>query len=92
LGGGVIYFFFVIRSYYLLSRTLQETRDYTRQVIASMAHGVVSIDTDGKVVSWNQQASSLLGMPAAARPARPARRFSILRKRASPGRSKTACP
>jgi two-component system, NtrC family, sensor histidine kinase HydH len=65
LGGGVIYFFFVIRSYYLLSRTLQETRDYTRQVIASMAHGVVSIDTDGKVVSWNQQASSLLGMPAA---------------------------
>jgi two-component system sensor histidine kinase HydH len=66
LGGGVIYFFIVIRSYYLLSRTLQETRDYTRQVIASMAHGVVSIDNDGKVVSFNQQALTLLGMPAAA--------------------------
>ena len=64
LGGGVIYFFIVIRSYYLLSRTLQETRDYTRQVIASMAQGVLSIDSGGKVVSWNQQASSLLGMPA----------------------------
>ena len=66
LGGGVIYFFIVIRSYYLLSRTLQETRDYTRQVLASMAHGVLSIDIDGKVVSWNQQALSLLGTPAAA--------------------------
>jgi two-component system sensor histidine kinase HydH len=66
LGAGVIYFFIVIRSYYLLSRTLQETRDYTRQVIASMAHGVVSIDSDGKVVSWNQQALSLLGVPATA--------------------------
>ncbi len=65
LGGGVIYFFVVIRSYYLLSRTLQETRDYTRQVIASMAHGVLSIDTGGRVVSCNQQALSLLGMPAA---------------------------
>lgn len=66
LGGGVIYFFIVIRSYYLLSHTLQETRDYTRQVIASMAHGVLSIDTGGKVVSWNQQALSLLGMPKTA--------------------------
>ena len=66
LGGGVIYFFIVIRSYYLLSRALQETRDYTRQVIASMAHGVLSIDTAGKVVSSNQQALSLLGMSATA--------------------------
>jgi len=63
LGGGVIYFFIVLRSYYLLSRTLQETRDYTRQVIASMAHGVLSIDMDGKVVSYNQQALSLVNMP-----------------------------
>jgi two-component system sensor histidine kinase HydH len=66
LGGGVIYFFFVIRSYYLLNRTLQETRDYTRQVIASMAHGVLSLDTGGKVVSCNRQALSLLDMPASA--------------------------
>lgn len=63
LGGGVIYFFVVLRSYYLLSRTLQETRDYTRQVIASMAHGVLSIDTDGTVVSTNHQALSLLDIP-----------------------------
>jgi two-component system sensor histidine kinase HydH len=63
LGGGVIYFFIVLRSYYILSRTLQETRDYTRQVIASMAHGVLSIDTDGVVVSSNKQALSLLEIP-----------------------------
>jgi two-component system sensor histidine kinase HydH len=65
LGGGVIYFFIVLRSYYNLSRTLQETRDYTRQVIASMAHGVLSIDAAGKVASHNRQASRLLGIPPA---------------------------
>ena len=65
LGGGVIYFFIVLRSYYMLSRTLQETRDYTRQVIASMAHGVLSIDTDGRVVSFNHQALALLDIPEA---------------------------
>ena len=64
LGGGVIYFFIVLRSYYLLSRTLQETRDYTRQVIASMAHGVLSLDTHGNVVSYNRQALSLLDIPS----------------------------
>ncbi len=66
LGAGVIYFFIVIRSYYLLSRTLQEARDYTRQVIASMAHGVLSIDARGRVVSYNRQALSLLGIPESA--------------------------
>ena len=65
LGGGVIYFFIVLRSYYMLSRTLQETRDYTRQVIASMAHGVLSIDTNGCVVSFNYQALALLEIPEA---------------------------
>ena len=65
LGGGVIYFFIVLRSYYMLSRTLQETQDYTRQVIASMAHGVLSIDTDGRVVSFNHQALALLDIPEA---------------------------
>ena len=62
LGGGVIYFFVVIRSYYLLSRNLQEARDYTRQVIASMDHGVLSIDANGMVASSNRQALSLLGI------------------------------
>ena len=65
LGGGVIYFFIVLRSYYKLSRTLQKTRDYTRQVIASMAHGVLSIDNAGKVVSHNRQALALLDIPPA---------------------------
>jgi len=65
LGGGVVYFFIVLRSYYMLNRTLQETRDYTRQVIASMAHGVMSIDTDGHVAFSNKQALSLLEIPEA---------------------------
>ncbi|WP_157067970.1 two-component system sensor histidine kinase NtrB, partial [Desulfosarcina cetonica] len=67
LGGGVIYFFIVLRSYYRLSKTLQETRDYTRQIIASMVHGVLSIDAAGIVTSCNRQARTLLGIPAAER-------------------------
>ena len=62
LGSGVVYFFIVLRSYYALSRTLQKTRDSTRQVIASMAHGVLSVDMEGKVVYHNQQALALLDM------------------------------
>ncbi len=63
LGCGVIYFFIVIRSTVNLSRTLQEARDYTRQVIGSMAHGVLSIDANGRVASHNRQAVILLGLP-----------------------------
>ncbi|HSO18812.1 MAG TPA: ATP-binding protein, partial [Desulfosarcina sp.] len=63
LGVGVLYFFFVINSYVKLSRTLQSARDYTRQVVGSMVHGVLSIDMEGKVVSHNRQAVTLLGLP-----------------------------
>ncbi len=64
LGGGVIYFFIVIRSYHLLSQTLKKNRDYTRQVIENMAHGLLSIDPGGKIISYNQQALSLLDLSA----------------------------
>ena len=62
LGGGVVFFYLVIRSYYRLSQTLHESQNYTRQVIASMVHGVLSIDITGRVVSSNQQAAALLGV------------------------------
>jgi two-component system sensor histidine kinase HydH len=46
LGSGAFFFIFVIQNYYLVDKTLKQTKDYTRQVIASMANGLLSIDTE----------------------------------------------
>lgn len=62
LGSGVLFFIFVIQNYYLVDRTLKQTRDYTRQVLASMANGLVSVDIHGKITSYNPLALRLLGL------------------------------
>jgi two-component system sensor histidine kinase HydH len=62
LGSGAIFFIFVIQNYYLVDKALRQTRDYTRQVVASMANGLLSIDADGKIVSYNLLALELLGI------------------------------
>jgi len=62
LGSGVIFFIFVIQNYYLVDKTLKQTQDYTRQVVANMANGLLSINIKGKIVSYNQLALELLGL------------------------------
>jgi two-component system sensor histidine kinase HydH len=62
LGSGSLFFIFVIQNYYLVDRTLRETKDYTRQIIANMANGLLSIDTEGKIASYNQPALDFLGL------------------------------
>jgi two-component system sensor histidine kinase HydH len=62
LGSGVLFFIFVIQNYYLVDRTLKETQDYTRQVVASMANGLLSVNPEGKVLSYNLLALDLLGL------------------------------
>jgi len=62
LGSGAIFFIFVIQNYYLVDRTLKQTQDYTRQVVASMASGLLSVDIDGKIVSYNLLALELLDL------------------------------
>ena len=62
LGAGALFFIFVIQNYYLVGKTLEQTEDYTRQVVASMANGLLSIDTDGRIVSFNQLALELLSL------------------------------
>ncbi|MGD9878145.1 two-component system sensor histidine kinase NtrB [Desulfococcus sp.] len=62
LGSGALFFIFVIQNYYLVDRTLQQTRDYTRQVVDHMANGLVSIDAGGMVLSHNTLALELLGL------------------------------
>jgi len=62
LGSGALFFIFVIQNYYLVDKTLKQTRDYTREVVANMANGLISIDSEGKIVSFNRLALDLLGI------------------------------
>jgi len=62
LGSGALFFIFVIQNYYLVDKTLKQTKDYTREVVANMANGLISIDPDGKIVSFNLLALELLGL------------------------------
>jgi len=62
LGSGALFFIFVIQNYYLVDRTLEETRDYTRQVVANMANGLLSVDPKGRIRSYNRLALELLGL------------------------------
>ncbi len=64
LGSGALFFLFVIQNYYLVNRTLIETRDYTRQVVSSMANGLLSVDPDGRITSCNPLGRELLGLSA----------------------------
>jgi len=61
LGSAVFFFIFVIQNYYLVERTLKQTQDYTRQVVSSMASGLISIDLNGAIVSFNEVAQTMLG-------------------------------
>jgi two-component system sensor histidine kinase HydH len=62
LGASVFFFVFVVQNYYLVERTLQKTKNYAQQLVSSMANGLLSIDTDGRVVSYNAVAVQLLGL------------------------------
>jgi two-component system sensor histidine kinase HydH len=45
-----------------VDKTLRQTKDYTREVVANMANGLISIDSAGKIVSFNLLALELLGI------------------------------
>ena len=62
LGSAAIFFIFIIQNYYLVEKTLKQTQDYTSQVIASMATGIISIDQDVNVTAYNDMALQLLGI------------------------------
>ena len=62
LGTGGLFFIFVIQNYYLINRTLEQTQDFTRQIVTSMANGLLSIDRDGNITTYNPSAIQLLDL------------------------------
>jgi two-component system sensor histidine kinase HydH len=61
LGGGALYFIFIVQSYYLVDRTLARMRTYTENVVESMADALISIDNQKKIVTLNRRAAEILG-------------------------------
>lgn len=62
LGTAALFFIIVIQNFYLVDKTLKQTKDYTRQVVASMANGLIGVDPDGRITSYNHRALELLGV------------------------------
>jgi len=60
LGSAGIYFIFLVQSYYLVEKTLDETKSYTENVVEHMPNGLISVDGEGRIVSVNRNASELL--------------------------------
>jgi two-component system sensor histidine kinase HydH len=64
LGASALFFTYVIQKYYLVNRSLKQAQDYTRQVVASLATGLISIDSMGRVQAFNRPALDMLDIPA----------------------------
>jgi two-component system sensor histidine kinase HydH len=61
LGTGALFFIFIVQRYYLVDRSLGRMRSYTENVVESMADGLITVDREGRVVTVNRQALTLLG-------------------------------
>jgi two-component system sensor histidine kinase HydH len=65
LGSAAFYFIFVVQNYYLVDRTLAEMKSYTEDVVESMANGLITVDTAGRIVSTNRTATEIFALDKA---------------------------
>jgi two-component system sensor histidine kinase HydH len=63
IGSASVYFIFVLQNAYLVRRTLDEMRTYTRNVLESMANGLISVDRSLRVATFNPTALEILRKP-----------------------------
>jgi len=63
IGSAGVYFIFVIQNAYLVRRTLDEMRAYTRNVVESMANGLITVDRSLRVATFNSTALEILRKP-----------------------------
>ncbi len=60
IGSAGVYFIFVVQNAYLVRRTLDEMRTYTRNVLESMANGLITVDRSLRVATFNPTALEIL--------------------------------
>ncbi len=63
IGSASVYFIFVVQNAYLVRRTLDEMRTYTRNVQESMANGLITVDRSLRVATFNSTALDILRKP-----------------------------
>lgn len=63
IGSASVYFIFVVQNAYLVRRTLDEMRTYTRNVQESMANGLITVDRSLRVATLNSTALDILRKP-----------------------------
>ncbi len=60
IGSAGVYFVFVVQNAYLVRKTLDEMRTYTRNVVESMANGLITVDRSLRVATFNYTALEIL--------------------------------
>ncbi len=60
IGLAGIYFIFVVQNAFLVRKTLDEMRTYTRNVVESMANGLITVDRSLRVATFNSTALEIL--------------------------------
>ncbi len=60
VGSAGVYFMFVVQNAYLVRKTLDEMRTYTRNVLESMPNGLITVDQSLKVATYNPTALRIL--------------------------------
>ena len=64
VGSAALYFIVFIQNYYAVDHAFQTMKSYTQHVVNSMLNGLISLDTQGKIVTMNQQAHHILDVPS----------------------------
>lgn len=62
-GSAALYFIVFTQNYYTVNRAFQTMRSYAQHVVDSMANGLISLDTQGKIVTMNRQAYHIFDLP-----------------------------
>jgi len=60
VGSTTLYFIVFVQNYSAVNYAFQTMRSYTQHVVDSMANGLISLDTEGKIVTINRQAHHIL--------------------------------
>ncbi len=63
VGSAALYFIVFIQNYYAVNHAFQTMQSYTQHVVDSMANGLISLNTDDKIVTMNRQARHILNIP-----------------------------
>ncbi len=63
VGSAALYFIVFMQNYSAVNYAFQTIQSYAQNVVDSMVNGLISLDTEGKIVTMNRQAYHILNIP-----------------------------